>query len=661
MKLQSLGTKLTGSIVCLLLAISCSLGTISFLNSANAVVEQVEVNIENKAEDVSHYIEEFFKRMNTEVEAIASQESIRNMDREQQNAALVAIMRKQSSFLAFGIVDESGTAHYTDGSTSDLADRDYIINAFKGETTMSDILISRVTGEPVLMFATPIDTHNGDPALLVARVDGYLLSTVVEDIQVGETGYAYIINEEGVFQGHPNSDYVKNQVNYLKESEGTGEADAIGEVLANDEGVYGYTYSDGDEHYVGYHTLNNGMKMVVTAVKSEMLDGLAELGQAIIVSTIIIVVIGIISAAFVSNRIIKPIIEIVKVSECLATGDFTTDIPEKYRKRKDELGTLSRSQHRMVTSMKEMILKVNRNAANVSEASCELVGEVNRVNSGTAVIASAITEIDQGAITQSTMADESANLMEQMAMGIQQIAEGSNIVVTHTQLIDAQIEEGERAVAESMEQMQAIQQGTEIELQVIRKLEQESQEIGLISKMITDISDQTNLLALNASIEAARAGDAGKGFAVVADEVRKLSEQTAQSAAQINALIDKVQVYTKDAVMAATSGEANVERGIATIQSLQLSFTTIVDSVEKITTEIEELSAATEEMSANTEEVTASMEEMSATANSSMEKVNEVTHSAQEQAQTVKQMGARAEEMSDMAAELQKAVQQFKL
>ena len=647
--------------VSLLLGVSIILSTISFINSTNAVIEQVELNIENKAQDVSHYVDEFLTRMNSEMEAIASQQVVQSMDEKKQHAYFATTMQQKQDFLAFAIVDEAGIAHYTDGTTSDLADRDYIQQAFSGETAMSEILISRVTGEPVLMLATPIDTTTGEKALLLARMNGYLLSDVVSDISIGDTGYAYIINQQGIFQGHNNKEYIKNETNYLTKSEGTGEAEAIKQVIANESGVYSYKYSDGEEHYVGYHTLENGMKMGVVAVKSEMFGGLTKLRNGLIISTGVIVAIGLIVATFVSLRIIRPIIEIVKVSEKLATGDFSAEIPKRFTRRSDELGVLARSQNSTMKSMKEMIVQVNNSASNVSEASCDLMGEVNRVNKGAEVITYAIKEIDEGAETQSTMADEGAHSMEQMAVGIQAIVEASNTVVGQTQLIDAQIHAGERAVAQSMKQMQAIQQGTEIELQVIRKLEQESQEIGLISKMITDISNQTNLLALNASIEAARAGEAGKGFAIVADEVRKLSEQTAHSAAQINALIDKVQVYTKDAVEAASSGEANVERGLQTIHTLESSFGVIVESVEKITFEIEHLSASTQEMSANTEEVTAAMEEMSAVASTSTDKVHEVRHSVVEQSETVQSMASRAEQLSDMAAELQKAVKQFKL
>ncbi|MEO4053727.1 methyl-accepting chemotaxis protein [Solibacillus sp. CAU 1738] len=665
MKIKGIGVKLTISIVMLLLLTCVMLGTLSYFSSARALTEQAEIDLEWKAEDVGHYIEEFFKRTYIEVESIAEQSAVQSMDLKTQFAYLNKRIEKSEDYIGFGIVTPDGISYYSDGTTADLSDRDYIIEAFKGNTAMSDIIISRVTNEPVIMIATPIETVTNEKALLLARMDGYFLSSVIETITVGETGYALIVNEEGTIQAHQNRENVKNQVNFLTQAketgEMTGEATAIEEMLNNEEGFYDFTHSNGNDQLLGFHSLNNGWTIAVTAIKHEMLAGLSDMKKGLIYSTMFSVFIGLFFAIFVTRSISKPITEVVRISEYLSEGDFTQEIPEKHRKRLDELGSLARSLTRTVTNMKTMIAQVNKNATNVSEASCDLMSDVNAVTSVTKGIASAIEEVERGSNIQSTMADESATAMEQMALGVQHVAEVASTVTEHTQFIETKVREGHEAVNDSIHQMKAIQGGTEIELQVIRKLDHESKEIGLISKMITDISEQTNLLALNASIEAARAGEAGKGFAVVAGEVRKLSEQTADSAAQINKLIEKVQAYTGEAVRAAELSEDTVEQGLQYIYILESRFMEIVQAVEQITSEIGQLSQSAQEMSANTEEVSASMEEMSASANAAAVYVEEVTDATDSQLKTVDEMSRQANELSEMAAELQQAVRQFKI
>ncbi|MER1958747.1 MAG: methyl-accepting chemotaxis protein [Solibacillus sp.] len=665
MKNWGIGAKLTASIITLLTLTCAVLGVTSYLNSHTALERQVHDNLQSKAEDLSQYVEEFFKRTNTEVEGIAEQDVIRNMNFAEQKAYLQKRLASSEDYLEFAIVDADGIAHYLDDSTTDLADRAYIKAAFAGETAMSDTLISRVTNEPVVMIATPIDTATGEKALLLARMDGYFLSNVLNEIVVGETGYAFLVNKDGTIQSHTNAEFVKNQMNFISEAQETGnstaEAKAIEEIISNDRGFYEFKHSDGDNRFLGYYTLTNGWKMAVMAKEDEMFVSLETMRLFILLSTVVVLIIGLIFAILVSRGISRPIRAVVKVSEFIGQGDFTHKPNAHHQKRRDELGVLARSLNQVVENMHMMITKVQTSSSNVNEASCELMGDVAKVTDNAQVIARSIDEVERGSISQAHVAEESAGTMGQMAIGIQQVAEVAGTVSQHTEFIETKVRDGYNAVRHSIAQMNAIQSGTATEIDVIHKLKKESSEIGLISKMITDISDQTNLLALNASIEAARAGEAGKGFAVVAGEVRKLSEQTADSAAQINALIQKVQQYTEQAVQAAEFGEENVALGLASIHQLEERFGEIVEAVTEIATEIEHLSGSAQEMSANTEEVSASMEEMSASVTSAAGYVKDVGVSASGQLQTVDQMKKQADQLSQMASDLQVATQQFKL
>lgn len=664
MWIKGIGGKLVVAIIALVFVTCGTLGLSTWINSTKAMNEQVETNLVSRAGDVSQYIEEHFQLTLVEVEAIAEQEAVRSMDFEKQKQYLSKRLADNKNYLGFGIIKADGVAHYLDDTTADLGDRDYVKEGFTGNSVMSEITISRVTGEPVILIVSPIDTVSGEKALLLARIDGYYLSNIVEDIKVGNSGYAFMLDANGTIIGHNNHSYVKEQNNPIKEAEETGvmtgRALAAKEMIANKSGYFSFETEDAGTNLMGYHTLDNGWKMGVVALENEMFSGLSKLKTNFIVTTIIVSLLGLIISFAISRSVSRPLRHVLRISEGLSEGDFTQEIPEKYLKRIDEMGTMSRALDRMTDNMREMIAKVSHEATTVNEASCDLMGDVIAVTKHSEQIAGAINEVDRGAQSQTVMAEESASAMEQMALGIQNVAEVASTIASNTDFISQKISESNHAVQQSICRMNEIQEGTTAELMIIHKLEKESEEINLISNMITAISEQTNLLALNASIEAARAGDAGKGFAVVAEEVRKLSEQTAESATKINVLIERVQSYTLEVVKAAESGEDNVERGLASIEAVGERFEEIVRAVGEIAGQVEEMNASAEQMSANTEEVSASMEEMAATAHAASDYVHEVTDATTEQLKTVTTMNNQTEKLSEMAKRLYEAIQTFK-
>ncbi len=164
-------------------------------------------------------------------------------------------------------------------------------------------------------------------------------------------------------------------------------------------------------------------------------------------------------------------------------------------------------------------------------------------------------------------------------------------------------------------------------------IEKSTAEIGQIISAIDAITFQTNLLALNAGVEAARAGEAGKGFAVVANEVRALAQRSADSAADIRALID--------------TSVTQVASGVEMVRQAGTAFDSIGSRIREITAIVSEISESAADQAAKL-----------SSSNKVMAGMDGVT---QQNAAMVEESTASVRQLADEADNLAALVTRFRL
>lgn len=282
--------------------------------------------------------------------------------------------------------------------------------------------------------------------------------------------------------------------------------------------------------------------------------------------------------------------EISYVLKYVAEGDLTKCITSQYH---GDFAVLKDSTNSIISSLNILLNDINM--------------AVNEVTVGTQQVSGSSQTISQGT-------SEQAALIEKLKVSIRQITEQTKKNAQDalkTSGLSAKVEEH----AQDGNNKMLVLQDAMVEI------EDSSQSISKIIKLINEIALQTNLLALNAAVEAARAGVHGKGFAVVAQEVKKLAAMSTNAVEETIVLIKKSEDSVKIGRNIATQAAGALTNIVESAQEATVLVESIADAcgqqataIMHINTGIEHLSQAVQSNSASTEETAAAAEELTSQA-----------------------------------------------
>ncbi|HZG17569.1 MAG TPA: methyl-accepting chemotaxis protein [Candidatus Bathyarchaeia archaeon] len=431
-----------------------------------------------------------------------------------------------------------------------------------------------------------------------------------------------------------------------------GEA-AISDVYIDDYGKWLTLFvpvKDQNGQMVAIHGLDLDVRKIESNLNKVLLQDL------LIAIVLILVVTVVVSLVF--RRMLTPIQQLSKLTLKVAEGDLSIQIPVK---SDDEIGQLSRNFNEMVNQLKNVITQVRSTSTHIASFTEELTASTNQTTEAAQQIAVTIQEAAQGAESQAQSVEESGQATLTLSNGIERVLETTEHVSEHSLNTVNEAKQGNELVKKAMTQMDEINRSVEHSAELIRMLEQRSQEISSIVEVITGISSQTNLLALNAAIEAARAGEQGRGFAVVADEVRKLAEQSQQSALQIVELIKKVQEETDSVVQSMNQGIEVVHEGRDAVNQVGEVFQHIVSSTEAVAGELKNVKGITNEMAISSKQLTSSIKMITKVSEESLRNSQHIVSSSQEQLAAMEEIASSSASLLHVAEELNDQIQKFRV
>ena len=383
----------------------------------------------------------------------------------------------------------------------------------------------------------------------------------------------------------------------------------------------------------------------------------SEVQLLLILVSLFVAAIAIGISIYISRGISMPAKLVAQAASEITLGNLAVD--DIRIQSSDELGQLAVSFNQMKSNLRLVIERVAHAADQVMTSSQQLTASASHSTQAAGQIAVSISDMAQGAQMQLTTFTETTVAVQQMSVGIQQIANNATIVAGKSSQASETAIKGGESIEKAINQMAQIEKTVNTSAQVITKLGEQSKEIGQIVSTISGIAGQTNLLALNAAIEAARAGEQGRGFAVVAEEVRKLAEQSQEAAKKIAQLIGEIQGDTTEAVIAMTKGTNEVKIGADVVDVAGKSFQEIAQLILEVSTQIKDISSAIQQIADGSQVIVLSVKEIDALSKKTSEETQTVSAATQEQSASMEEISSSSQILGEMAQNLQEVVNKF--
>lgn len=431
------------------------------------------------------------------------------------------------------------TYDYSNAEYNYFAQEYYELAKASTEPVFTDPYYDETSDSIMSTCAMPILVNDQFIGCVTVDIQLDAITTLVDNIKVGDAGRGMLLTAEGVYIGGAAGDKIQNSVVITEDKDAPALAKAAEKILAGDSGETSYKGSDGQINLYYSRVDATGWILIITMPNSELTQPIMQLLAKLFGICIVALIVVALVIIFSVNSISKGLNRVKAFAGSLAEGDFTVDPIQV--KTQDELGVMGGSLNAMYDSNKDVISNIAEHATDIDEASTKLRSATTELSENFAEIKKNIEEVNNAMMTTSAATEEVNASTEEVLSNVNLLTEETQNSTAMAQEIRGRAKEVGETSRKSFESASTLAKQFEERLAESIENAKVVSSIEKMANVISEIAEQINLLSLNASIEAARAGEAGKGFAVVASEIGSLATSTAEAVGQIQNTISQVQ------------------------------------------------------------------------------------------------------------------------
>ncbi|EHR1165032.1 methyl-accepting chemotaxis protein [Vibrio parahaemolyticus] len=516
----------------------------------------------------------------------------------------------KSSFLAIGFGYESnGFVIENDdgwdaGPDYDPRQRPWFIAAKnKGDLVVTDPYVDASSKNVIISVGTSVKQNGRFLAGMFYDLELTTLSDLVNQVNLFDAGYLFLVTDDGTTIAHPQSKYNGEKLNsYLPQVDLNKATQHI--EVDNNPYMVSLTHIPSENWYVGAIIDETAAYSVV-----------GELRNSAIIYSIIAVLASVIALTLLIRTLMRPLDTLNTAIKDVASGKG--DLTQRLETDTDqEFSELAKNFNTFMENLQQQIIE----SKSISD----------QILTGTQITAEGARDSAGAIQTQLQELEQLATAMHEMSVTATEVANNAQGAASAAKEADQATIEGSSVVSESTQTINMLSDSIDLAVEEVQVLESATANIETILKVINDIADQTNLLALNAAIEAARAGESGRGFAVVADEVRTLAQRTQESTTEIRSMIEQLQSGASSVASAMHQSKGSAVEAVEKADLANDALQRIRDAIQRISDMNLQIASAAEEQSLVAEEInnnTVNIKDLSTQVADSANRTNEAMQS----------------------------------